>query len=205
MSQSQSQIHTFDSLEPEQYTELDLSDENESEHPSDIECDIDEMNDHENQEDDDANQQFSVSSDEEKEDDNDSSRYNGNIPLYEKSAFSIKEFDVSFILLCNKIKLDKKNRSLLLNYLKLFLPLGNKIPLTYSTLLKRNNVKKPISTEVCSKCYREYTEPKCPSCNSMSLVQITKFDLKKELISVVNNNWNAILSYESKCLPPNLF
>ena len=125
-----------------------------------------------------------------------------NKPIYPGSKINIEEFDLSFLILCDRILISNKSRSLLLKFIKSLIPSNNFIPSTYSRLLKRNKIKKPNRILKCRECQSDFDSlsRQCQRCNNSKAFQIFKFDIRAQLSSIIEKEWDVIVNYKSNIL-----
>jgi hypothetical protein len=134
--------------------------------------------------------EFNISSDSENEEifENIQNDY-----IYSGSNITIVDFALSFLALCKKLNIATSSKTILLDYIRTSLPVFNKIPLSYTKLIKNLSfsvVKKSIICKIC-------LESRCDSNDTQKIIEIYEFDIAKQLTCFVNKNWNTICSYKS--------
>lgn len=126
-----------------------------------------------------------------------------NESLYNGSQLNLKEFCIIFLRFCNKMKLNKINRDLLLNFIKNILPINNNIPNSYYKLLSLLKIKIPKSKRICTLCHADLinineTQIFCRACNKNDPgIEISNFNLNDQLICLVKNQYHTIQNYKS--------
>lgn len=124
-------------------------------------------------------------------------------PSSEQSHISLFEFTLVYLKMCNKLKLNKIARNLILNFIKTVLPTNNIIPNTYYKLIRFLNIPKPQNKIICETCYADLdAQPNnkliCNICKieKNSNLQISKFDLKSQLHNVILRHKENIDKYK---------
>jgi hypothetical protein len=156
-------------------------DKESSEDESDIEYDsLDEE---------DRNIDFDISSDS----DNESTYENlQNGFIYSETNISILDFAQSFLVLCKKLNIATSSYTIILQCKRTILPVFNKIPLSYTKLIKNLSFSVEKKSRICQLCIHETC-----SCNDINTkkIEIYEFDVAKRITCFVNKNWNTICSY----------
>lgn len=127
--------------------------------------------------------------------------------IYKNSRLTMAEFNLFYRWICQKMKLNKLNRNLLLSFIKNILPADNIIPSSYYKLLKGLNKEKKVSKKcfkICSECYSLYNN----GCENKSCVNPKKnkkidalvFDFKYHLKHIIQKYWTEIKHYKGNLI-----
>ena len=93
--------------------------------------------------------EFNISSDSE----NEESFLNiQNDYIYSVSNITIVDFGLSFLALCKKLNIATGSKILLLDYIRTILPVFNKIPLSYTKLIKNLSFSVEKKSSICKIC-----------------------------------------------------
>jgi hypothetical protein len=143
------------------------------------------------------------------ESDNEFPTYTPNDFIYDGSLITCKEFNLSFMWLCNRLNLSMNKRKILFNFTKTYFPTSNRLPSSYNSLCKLLNFKKNKSKKMalCSTCYsiiREKKQTMCSKCanKKLSCKEKTKridaivYDYKSQIKSVVSDKWQEIVHFK---------
>lgn len=124
--------------------------------------------------------------------------------IYASSRLTLPEFNLFYRWLCQKMKLNKTNRNLLLSFIKTILPKDNIIPTSYYMLLKKLNKKTQVTKKcfkICSNCYCLYKNgcenETCQNPKSKKSIDALVFDFNYHLTSIIQRYWNEIQQYKS--------
>jgi hypothetical protein len=123
--------------------------------------------------------------------------------IFNGSRLTLKEFNLTFRWVCQKMRLSKINRNLLLTFIKTILPTNNHIPTSYYLLLKSLKRKSSCDKKtfkICSKCYDPYKNG-CEnvSCNNLKKqhsIDALVFDFEYHLKFIVTKFWKEIQNYK---------
>ena len=130
-------------------------------------------------------------------------------PIYPNSLITIKEFELSYLLMCDKLKLCKSYRALLLTYIKNLLPVTNKVTQSYNKLEKKMIGKDINVAKICRSCLKHLKDMNCVNrnCNSNnkqidnrlykhSHIDVAFFDIKKQLRYIIAKNMKEIVKIQ---------
>jgi len=120
--------------------------------------------------------------------------------IYQGSRLNRHEFNITFLWLCNTIRIGRSNRNFLLDFLERILPKSSKIPHTYRQLLNEINYKAPKIKLLCRECSRELNENDqhlCPKAPELHLkpVELLQFDLELQIKMLITNEWKTMKAY----------
>jgi hypothetical protein len=124
--------------------------------------------------------------------------------IYVNSRLTLSEFSLFYRWLCQKMKLNKINRNLLLSFIKTILPKDNIVPTSYYKLLKKLNKKTKVSKKcfkICSNCYGLFKNGCQNECQNQKLkksIDALVFDFKYHLTYIIQKYWNEIQQYKGK-------
>lgn len=105
------------------------------------------------------------------------------------------------------MKLNKKNREIMLNLFQLILPVPNKIPETYDSLLKYVEKPKFQKSFVCTICNSSLKNKICENENCLSnqvvnskkyRTEIFTFDISSQLREIIKREYTTMVNYKSK-------
>ena len=116
--------------------------------------------------------------------------------IYNGSRLTVKEFNLSYLWLCQRLSLPKNKRAQLLAYIKTLLPYPNKIT-SYHSLVHKisiNNEKSVI--KACSACFTETKKQPCDTCASSRTIQVAKFNVYNQVERIIQRHWNEIVAYK---------
>ena len=137
--------------------------------------------------------EFNISSDSE----NEESFLNiQNDYIYSVSNITIVDFALSFLALCKKLNIAASSKTLLLDYIRTILPVFNKIPLSYTKLIKNLSFSVVKKSSICKICLTST----CTCNDTHKKIEIYEFDIENQLTCIVNKNWNTICTDKSKNL-----
>ena len=120
--------------------------------------------------------------------------------IYENSRLTLSEFSLFYRCLCQKMKLNRINRNLLLSFNKTILPKDNIVPTSYYKLLKKLNKKTKVSKKcfkICSNCYGLFKN-ECQNQKLKKSIDALVFDFKYHLTYIIQKYWNEIQQYKGK-------
>ena len=137
--------------------------------------------------------EFNISSDSENEESFDNRQ---NDYIYSGSNITIVDFALSFLALCKKLNIATSSKTVLLDYIRTILPVFNKIPLSYTKLIKNLSFSVVKKSSICKICLAST----CTCNDTQKKIEIYEFDIENQLTCIVNKNWNTICSYKSKNL-----
>jgi hypothetical protein len=127
--------------------------------------------------------------------------------IYDGSRLTLKEFNLLFRWVCQKMRLSKINRNFLLTFIKTILPANNLIPSSYYLLLKSLKRKTSIekkSFKICSMCYDPYKKGcenvSCKNLKKQHSIDALVFDFEYHLKFVVTKFWKEIQNYKGNLL-----
>ena len=112
--------------------------------------------------------------------------------IYCGSNITIEDFALSFLVLCKKLNISSYSKTILLDFIRTILPVFNKIPSSYSKLIKNLSFTAVKKTRLCKACLQEI----CSCNNSTKEIEIYEFDVKNQINCIVKKNWNTICSYK---------
>lgn len=130
--------------------------------------------------------------------------YKPNEFLYEGSSMLSHDFRVSFMWLCNQLKLPVIHRGLLLLFIRMILPPSHVVESTYHDLEKKFiNKNKCRSFKICKNCHsivekNNYGIEACLGCNREYLddtetpINSIKYDIKSRLTGLLLKHWDEI-------------
>ncbi len=109
--------------------------------------------------------------------------------------------------ICQKMKLNKSNRDLLLSFIKSVLPVDNIIPTSYYMLLKSLNKRTKVSKKcfkICSECYSMYKSgcenKSCVNTKFKKSIDALVFDFKYHIRHIVQKYWKEIQIYKGNSI-----
>ena len=120
--------------------------------------------------------------------------------IYMNSRLTLSEFSLFYRWLCQKMKLNRINRNLLLSFNKTILPKDNIVPTSYYKLLKKLNKKTKVSKKcfkICSNCYGLFKN-ECQNQKLKKSIDALVFDFKYHLTYIIQKYWNEIQQYKGK-------
>jgi hypothetical protein len=126
------------------------------------------------------------------------------------SSLNCYQFAVIYLKLCNKLKLNKIQRDLILRFISAVLPPNNKIPNSYYKLQSFLNIEKIINKKICSLCYNNLQVVnklyQCVKCNKQNDgIEITTFDLEAQLRTILHKHKDTIIKYKGKHMRYNVY
>jgi hypothetical protein len=111
--------------------------------------------------------------------------------IFKNSRLTLPEFNLFYRWICQKMKLNKSNRDLLLSFIKSVLPVDNIIPTSYYMLL-------------CSECYSMYKSgcenESCVNTKSKKSIDALVFDFKYHIRHIVEKYWTEIQIYKGNSI-----
>ena len=72
--------------------------------------------------------------------------------IYSGSNITIVDFALSFLALCKKLNIATSSKTVLLDYIRTILPVFNKIPLSYTKLIKNLSFSVVKKSSICKIC-----------------------------------------------------
>ena len=128
--------------------------------------------------------------------------------LYNKSTLTVSEFVVLFLACVGKLAIAETHCDMLLNFIRLLLPMDNNLPLSYRRIRKLVSEDGMKKLSLCSICFRELSKFKlCPSETCLSnrrpkttITTICVASKRTQIANIVSRNISAINSYLGKQL-----
>lgn len=132
--------------------------------------------------------------------------------IYDGSRMTVKDFNIFFMWLCNKLKLSESKRHFLFKSIKTTYPSINNLPSTFDSLQAQIDTKKDNSKvlRLCSVCYAKKNDKDKSSCDSCTrknissnqqskreLIDAIVYDYKEQLKSIISKNWVYIKSFKN--------
>ena len=129
--------------------------------------------------------------------------------IFPGSEIKIKDFIFSFLLCCREIKVSNKSMNILLKFVKSILPRENKIPISYSSIIKKTKIAPNQELNVCNICHKSLETPVCRSDMCQNIAKRLKKNFDKpakifqleyltHLKNVLTENELVIENYKSK-------
>ncbi|CAF0800918.1 unnamed protein product [Brachionus calyciflorus] len=125
--------------------------------------------------------------------------------IFDGFGINVKQFCLSFVICCQRLKLSLAGRDILLDFLKSLFPFPNNLPSSYNQIIKTINFKPVNEISLCEFCQQKLINDKCSNENCYSInqkVQINKknsifvFDTEKQIINIVQSEWSHFKSYK---------
>jgi hypothetical protein len=125
--------------------------------------------------------------------------------IYSGSKLTVKEFNLLFRWICQKMRISKIDRNLLLTFIKTLLPANNKIPSSYYSLIKCLKKKTNLTKKcfkICSNCYGLFKNgcenESCTNLKKNLSIDALVFDFESHLRYIIQKYWKEIQIYKGK-------
>ena len=113
----------------------------------------------------------------------------------------VKTFQTLFIALVDKLELPEKRSDILLDFVRLLLPINNNLP-SSSYMIKKSMDVKLSQYKICKNCFSELSKNVCEKCNdtNASKIKIHTLNIAKQIITILDNHICHINDYKGKIL-----
>jgi hypothetical protein len=124
-------------------------------------------------------------------------------PIFRGSRIFLGDFIFIFSWVCIQLRLDQVKKAVLLRFIKILLPSDNIIPGSVYKLQKYESHKtfEDKLFDICNICCRVLESGEFCRCKLDSRrIKVAKFDIKKQLCSMISKHWTDILAYKGKLI-----
>jgi hypothetical protein len=134
--------------------------------------------------------------------------------IFSGSKITLKDYNLYFLWICNKLKLSQRKRKFLYKSIKLTYPIENNLPTTFESLKKNFETKMGNSNiiSLCDICYCEKIDKNIQNCGNCvkkkisrakqskrKIIEAVIYDYKNQLKFTLSKNWGKIRAFkESK-------